>query len=334
MKKNKKIRFWLIVFAVSGMLIALFISQINKVSAAFDDIHAVYVLLRVEKEIMQKSPAGQYYESLFWKHNDELMKISASYPENNQEFWRVTRMYIPGLEALLDGDGDSIRITEEQVQGLKTELDQIASMGSSVLREDIEKEQERLPLENFIGMTMTEALDYINSTWTPDASVEKAFVPDSNGEWAYYILDTVYIEYPGSWYIQKPGVEENMIYFLPSLESPEEWSTGIMKLRVLNLPVEIKDQYNRSVSYAQDVQWQNHILLPDFQGDEFVLGDPNAPVMLLDSFLYNEERQVAVELWLMFKESETAESAGYPEAINQKYGYYQHMVESIRIENP
>src|SRR5688572_10058650 len=50
------------------------------------------VILRVEREIIQKMPAGQYYESLFFKHNDEIMQISFNHPEKEEEFWRVTRL--------------------------------------------------------------------------------------------------------------------------------------------------------------------------------------------------------------------------------------------------
>ena len=140
------------------ILIPLFIFGIGKANAAYSKIHAANVLLRVESEIMQKSPAGQYYESLFWKHNDELIQIAFSAPEQDIEFWWVTLSFVPGLEALLNGDGNKVKITAEQVRGLKSQLDWLASVGSPSLKEDIQKEEDRFPLESFVGMTMDEAL--------------------------------------------------------------------------------------------------------------------------------------------------------------------------------
>ena len=80
---------------------------------------------------------------------------------------RITHMFVPGLEALLDGEGHTVQITSEQVESLRTYLDWLASLGSLAFREDIQKEQHRFPLDIFVGMTMSEALDFINLSWIP-----------------------------------------------------------------------------------------------------------------------------------------------------------------------
>jgi len=41
----------------------------------FSNVHAVAVLWRIKDEILQKSPAGQYYEVMFWKHGREQVQI-------------------------------------------------------------------------------------------------------------------------------------------------------------------------------------------------------------------------------------------------------------------
>lgn len=177
MKINKR---WVIAVIVLASL-SFFFTQVNSVRATFGDVHAVMVLLRVETEILQKTPAGQYYESLFWKYNDELIEITSKYPEHRVEFSRVTRMFVPELEALLDGKGDTVYITPQHIEILKAELAWFESMGSESLRDAIQRELQRFPLDQFIGMTMSEAQDFVNMSWTPNSIFEKLLVPGRMG---------------------------------------------------------------------------------------------------------------------------------------------------------
>jgi len=167
MKFDKRSR-WAIVVAGLVVLSMLLLTQVDSVTATFSDMHMFVVMLRVESEIMQKTPSGQYYDSLFWKHSEELMQIIEPNPGKYEELVRVNRLFIPGLEALLEGKGDTVRITSEQVEGLKAQLDWFYSRGSPALREDIQRELQRLPLDHFVSITMREAWDFINSSWTPD----------------------------------------------------------------------------------------------------------------------------------------------------------------------
>ena len=111
--KNSWRLFILIAVLVAGVI---FLLQAKSVKATFSNMHAFTVLLRVQTEIMQKSPAGQYYESLFLKHNDEIMQIMNAHPEHDDELWNATRIFIPELEALLNGDGDKVYITSEHIE--------------------------------------------------------------------------------------------------------------------------------------------------------------------------------------------------------------------------
>jgi hypothetical protein len=167
MKLTKRFR-WSIVFIILLASLATLLMQFDSVQATFTDMHMFAVMLRVESEIMQKTPAGQYYDSLFWKHSEELMQLIEANPGRYEELVRVNRLFVPGLEALLDGKGDEVRVTSEQVEGLKVQLDWFYSRGGPALQEDIQTEWQRLPLDHFVGMTMNEAWDFINSNWTPD----------------------------------------------------------------------------------------------------------------------------------------------------------------------
>jgi hypothetical protein len=336
MKLNTRSR-WIIVVTVLAVLSVLLLTQVDAVRATFSDMHAAMVMLRVEREIMQKMPAGPYYESLFFKHNDEIMQISFNHPENEEEFWRVTRLFIPGLEALLDGEGDTVQITSEQVESLKAELNWFASVGSPALREDIEKEQQRFPLDILIGMSMNEALDFINSSWTPDPAIQQFLVPDSDGKWAYYIHDKgVYLEYPSSYSLQVSGSEKDFIYFIPFTGVPEQWNPCVMKVRIWNVPVNEQDANNpRSWYSPESIVWEGFVQNDEFPGVEFISSKPNLMQMHFHAFQYNQENQLAIDIWVFVTvDPQVSDNFDYFDMINQRYEYFQHMVDSLQIQTP
>ena len=66
-------------------------------------------------------------------------------------------LFVPSLQALLDGNGDTITITSEQVTGLQSFLNALVEQGDPELQAAILSELERHPLENMAGATMGEA---------------------------------------------------------------------------------------------------------------------------------------------------------------------------------
>jgi hypothetical protein len=329
MKSSRRLR-WGIVFVLIFTVATVFLTQVELVRATFSDIHAASVLLRVEKEIMQTTPAGQYYEALFWKHNDELIQIMKAHPEHREEMWRVTRLFVPELEALLNGEGDEAYITSEHVTSVKAELDWYASVGSSALQEDIAREQERLPLDHLIGMTMSDALDYVNSSSFPDSSVDKSLVPDSDGMWAYYVHQGVYLEYPASYNLQLSETETEILYFVPTTGFPESWNPCVMRVRILHV---VEDPFLRPS--AEVIAWESMIENPEFPGTVFLLRAPHWTVMNLAAYHYNLENQVAVEILVLISENPQVEDGfDYSEMIGRQYEYLLRMEENLHIVKP
>lgn len=336
MKKLSSRTRWSIIAAVLIALAAFFFIKVDSVMATFSNVHALMVMLRVETEIMQKTPAGQYYESLFWKHNDEIMRISAAHPEKDEELWRVTRLFIPGLEALLDGEGDSVFVTAEQVEGLNGYLDWLVSVASPALQADIQMEQQRLMLDHFVGMTMNEALDFINLTWMPDAQISRDLVPGSDGKWAYTVYNGVYFEYPASYGWQASESDRDIIYFMPSTGSPEAWHPCVMKVQVWTLPAAEKDSATPLSWYpVENIAWQSEVQFAEFQGLEFISTAAGNPVMDMHAFLYNPDTQTAVDIWVFVNENPPlAEGEDYAGRVGQRYEYFQHMVDAIKLQTP
>jgi hypothetical protein len=335
MKLTRRFR-WIITGIVLAIISTLFLTQFNTVRAAFSNLHMVIVLTRVEREIMQKSPAGQYYESLFWKHNDELIRIGTADRGKFDEMILITRMFVPGLEALLDGQGDSVKISAEQVERLDTYFDWLISVGSPALQEDIQKERARFPLDQFVDLTMTEALDFVNSTWQPESDITKTMVAGSDGNWAYYSHMGVYLEYPVSYNLQVAGEQQDYIYFIPSNGMPEHWQSFVMKVKIRNLPVDEKDSINPYFWYPADsIVWEKSIQTTDFQGIEFISRMEDPLQMHVHAYQYDEEKELAVDISVLVLDPPQYDvSLEYSQIIDQQYEYFQHMVEHVRIDEP
>ncbi len=320
---------------------------------------------------MQETPAGQYYDSLFWKHSEELWQLIEANPGKYDELVRVNRLFIPGLEALLDGKGGTVRITSEQVDGLKAQLEWFAARESHTLQKDIQKEQQRLSLDHLVGMTMNEAWDFINSRWTPDmvvqqisppdasvqqtsapdpvvqqtlvpnsvvqqtsipgVVVEQTLVPDSDGRWAYYVCNGIYLEYPASYHIQ---FLVGSIFFVQSTDLSEWWDPSSIIVDIWNLPVADKGIFSPSYLYtAENIMWEGIVQNGEFEGFEYISNvpnEPNDPVMILGAMLYNQENQLGVHIHVNGIPPVSEDFA----LIKQRYEDFQHMVESVKIQLP
>lgn len=334
MKISQRSR-WMILFALLTVLSVLILSGVKAVRATVSDMHVISVLLRVEAEVMQKTPAGQYYESLMWKHTAEINQIISAHPENNEKIMSALRLFTPGLEALVDGEGNTVHITSEQVGAIQEQLDFFVSVGSPAFREDIEKERQRLQLDRFVGLTMNDAWDLINSAWTPDSVEPPLLVPGSDGKWAYYVHDGIYLEYPVNFRVQVSAMENDKVYFVPSSDSPELWNPCTLYVKFIRVSPEEKDKHNPRARYSSEmIPWEVEIENAEFPGTEFVVSQSDWIAMNLRAYQYNYENQMAVEFWaFVYENPQLEDSTAYAEMINQRYEYFQHMVNSLRIQS-
>ena len=351
-KNLKKHRLWT-AFAVTvfAFLITLFSPLNNSVRAIYNGAHAIDVFLRFDSKFLQKSPAGQYYRALLIKHGEEQYQIVNAHPEHLDEFWQIVELFSPGVEALVNGEGDTVRITEEQINRLNEEWEWEAQFASPSFREDVERELKRFPLDGFVGMTMSEALNFINANWTPDLCdtlpgpdclIELSLVPNSNGLLSYYILNGIYFEIPSTWSIQNQGGSQTWlyIYIIPLPESPEGLNFNSLSLYAGNMPVESREQFESSI-FPANTKWKRPISITDFQGVEFFWEDlipsPYSKANYancLQVFLYNEKEQIIVGLNSGIKDSRIASAMDNPYLVDEIFPNLQHIIESIRIWKP
>ena len=167
----------LILLIVLGVFLVV---KPDEVYAMQSVAHIATILFRFDAEVLLPTAHGRYYSELYWKHNNELIQIVQTHPDVSEDTLRVMRLFMPHIEALLDDRGNEVRISQEQMDELQFALDWFKSISSEELRKDIEREEERTPLQGFVGMTVDEAMMFIKSAWERDfssASLPIATVP-------------------------------------------------------------------------------------------------------------------------------------------------------------
>jgi len=120
------------------------------------------LLYRVRDEILSATPEGQRLTELYYSYIPNIVQVLMAHPELSDSSLETMDLFAPSLQALLDGNGDTITITPEQVTGLQSFLDALVEFGDPELQAVIQSELERRPLESMVGMNMDDAWDYLN----------------------------------------------------------------------------------------------------------------------------------------------------------------------------
>ncbi|MBI5840647.1 MAG: M23 family metallopeptidase, partial [Chloroflexi bacterium] len=131
------------------------------------------LLYRVRDEILSITPEGQRLTDLYYTYIPNIVQVLMAHPELSDQSLEMMNLFVPPLQALLDGNGDTTIITSEQVAGLQSFLNALVEYGDPELQDAILSELERRPLESMIDMTMNEAWRHVNGyqlEWLPPIS--------------------------------------------------------------------------------------------------------------------------------------------------------------------
>jgi hypothetical protein len=321
-----------------------FLLTTRPVRAMIKMAHSTYVLYRVQNELMMKTPAGCYYRALIWQSNDELIRLHYLYPENDVALFNALDGYIPALEALVDGKGDSVTINADEIDALQAELDWLVTVCNDDFRQVIERESRRFPLQTFIGMTARQAWDYINTTWQPlteeelrlsEYSASEPPTPDPDAVKMEHIdYQYIAIDYPAGWSVMTggSGADQGVL----ALDFNSDQSEGSVKLRAWALPIEQKaslDPANsQPVEEGYGVQWQEDLVVGALHGVRYVWGKPyGSGATMLYARLYDEPRQIAIEMATEIKDPAGLKVFGYRYTLGAAYAYFGCMVASLKI---
>jgi len=180
--------FWEQCYSTSGNIskLASLSNAYSFIIGNFDRISDQAALLyRVRDEILGNSTEGQRYIDVYYQHSAEIASIMNSHPNIAEQGLDFIDSFTPNLQALLDGQGNTVVITNAQVQEAEAFLDAILPYASNALQQTIAIERLQQPLEQFIGVSMDEALEYVEdgvsatptSTITPTLTATPTFTP-------------------------------------------------------------------------------------------------------------------------------------------------------------
>jgi hypothetical protein len=359
----KKPIFWIVVGGVVfTALILILIPLTFPTVRTINDPQAEEVFARFKTRI-GTTPAGQHYLELISRHDAELNEIYDGHEEHRQNLLRLTQVFEPVMQDLVEGDGNKVQITQEQIDLLQSELDWIARQASPALRRDIEEEWQHFQLDIFAGMTLSEAMDVLAADLPPevaaqpiqptalptlviptqvvptlvqsvcsiglqfDCLAEPSIVPGSNGLWAYALLDGLYFEHPTDWRVMTTKTSFDTRYFLmPPQETMDELKTQGMFISVIEngLSVELPP--------VENPLWEEQLSLPGLDGQEYMFYTSTDKKYVFQAHLYDQDhgRLLRFEEGIYVQQTDASATS---EIMQENISRFRHVVESFKIWN-
>jgi hypothetical protein len=107
-----------------------------------------------------------------------------------------------------------------------------------------------------------------------------------------------------------------------------------MKVHIWNVPANEKDMTNPSAWYShENVVWERTVQNTEFPGIEFISSRPNSSCIDFHAFLYNQEKGIAVDVWvLVIGGRQFPNDFDYSAMVDREYEYFQYMVDTIRLD--
>ena len=154
--------------------VALTLSSASNQSGLMETAATLY---RLRDELMTSSQAGIHYRELYEAYSGEISRLLLLNPSLFTDSAQILQSVTPGLNLLLDGNGDEAVVTQELVDATIAFLKQLAAddqaNGSGELARAIEYEIGRIDWDRLVGMTYDAAWKYIQEALT----IQKLFIP-------------------------------------------------------------------------------------------------------------------------------------------------------------
>ncbi len=114
-------------------------------------------LLPALNRLFARTEGGQHYRNLFFTHAGEGATIVWRDRALLYAQYRTIQNFTPGIEALVEGRGDEVIITQEMIDNARDMWERLAAAGSPAFTQAINTELERSNnLQDFVGLTFDE----------------------------------------------------------------------------------------------------------------------------------------------------------------------------------
>ena len=127
-------------------------------------------LYRVRDQLLTGTTAGEHYRKLYEQHTGRISWLLLLNSGLRATGGQILKAVTPGLNHLMDGQGEQDIITQKLVNDVLSFLQRLAeedrAKGGSELADTIERERARIEWDRLVGMTYEEAWQYIQSRVT------------------------------------------------------------------------------------------------------------------------------------------------------------------------
>jgi flagellar basal body-associated protein FliL len=151
------------------------IAQIARMTNNFESLEAVEkageeimgmldTIEVVGDQVLNKTAEGRRYIDIAIQYESEITEVvkrAEEDPELLDNMIVTVIIFGPSMQALVDGQGDTVVVTPEMVAQVNWILDYLEQYGSPELREVIRSERESKPFEPLVGMNFNEACLYL-----------------------------------------------------------------------------------------------------------------------------------------------------------------------------
>lgn len=164
-----KRRAWKLLAAAGWLLLGLMLGwlfpkpnlyaleQIAQSARPYRVVQTTILFHRLCTELLPTTPLGQHYLDLGYTYWNELGMLIWYDETMTEQTWRLIDLYSPAVEALLDGEGATYRVSQEMVDELLRFLEGMEERATPELGSIIREERGRVPWDELAGLTVEEA---------------------------------------------------------------------------------------------------------------------------------------------------------------------------------
>ena len=133
-------------------------------------VETTVLFQRLCAELLSSTPLGQHYLDLGYTHWNELVGLLWYDETMTEQTWHVIDLYSPGVEALLDGKGSTVQVSQEMADELLYFLTGMESRAGTELRQIIQEERSRVPGQEMVDLTVEQAWTELQEAASQGAS--------------------------------------------------------------------------------------------------------------------------------------------------------------------
>ncbi len=137
----------------------------------------VQLFYRVRDELLSLTPQGNHLIDLYYQYGPEIGGLLLADSGLYQEGVSLLQIWEPKLRALVDSQGNTVTISQVEVDAVENFLLNLEAVASNELRTVLQDERIILDMQGFVGQTMSQAWDEINTVETPTPTATPTYTP-------------------------------------------------------------------------------------------------------------------------------------------------------------